>query len=55
VRVTSRGGDETWRWSWDDLFIDYETCERAGNPEGFVWGVNWADAYPGLEYVDGRS
>jgi hypothetical protein len=55
VRVTSRVGDETWRRSWDDLFIDYETWERAGNPEGFVWGVNWADAYPGLEYVGGSE
>ena len=23
-----------------------------GEPEGFVWGVNWADAYSGLAYVD---
>jgi hypothetical protein len=49
--VTSRVGDDTWRLSWDDVFIDYDTWDAAGNPEGFVWGVNAADAYPGLTYV----
>lgn len=48
--------NEAWRRSWDDVFIDYATREAAGNPEGFVWGVQWADAYPGLSYVaDSRS
>jgi hypothetical protein len=41
----------TWRESRDDVYMDYEAWERAGNPSGFVWGVNWADAYPGLRYV----
>ncbi len=36
----------------DDVFIDYGRWEAAGNPKGFVWGVNWADAYPGARYVD---
>jgi len=36
----------------DDVFIDHDRWERAGQPAGFVWGVNWADAYPGLRYVD---
>lgn len=55
VHVTSRVSDDTWRRSWDDLFTDYETWETAGNPEGFVWGVSWAVAYPGLEYVGGSE
>jgi hypothetical protein len=49
--ITSSVGDDSWRLSWDDVFIDYEEWQAASNPEGFVWGVNWADAYPGLSYV----
>jgi hypothetical protein len=45
--ITSSVGDDSWRLSWDDVFIDYEVWQAASNPEGFVWGVNWADAYPG--------
>ena len=41
---------ETWPISWDDLFIDYDIWEKSGAPGGFVWGVCWASAYPGLEY-----
>ena len=51
AHIVSCVADESWRRSWDDVFIDYEAWEAAGNPEGFVWGVNWADAYPGLSYV----
>jgi hypothetical protein len=42
---------KAWQASWDDLFTDRETWERAGEPAGYVWGVEWADAYPGLTYV----
>jgi hypothetical protein len=42
---------ETWRRSWSDEFTDYAAWEAAGNPSGFVWGVKWADAYPGASYV----
>ena len=51
VRVMTEVRDEVWRYSWDDVFIDHGVWEAAGNPEGFVWGVNWANAYPGLSYV----
>jgi hypothetical protein len=44
ARVASTVGDEAWRCSWDDVFTDYQAWEAAGNPEGFVWGVNWANA-----------
>jgi len=37
--------------AWDDVFTDYAAWEAAGSPEGFVWGVNWAEAYPGMSYV----
>src|SRR5688572_3649095 len=36
----------------DDVFVDYERWKAAGQPDGFVWGVNSADAYPGLTYVE---
>ena len=39
-------------FSMDDVLIEYERWRAAGEPEGFVWGVNRADAYPGLTYVD---
>lgn len=38
-------------FSVDDVFIDYEQWEAAGSPEGYVWGVKWACAYPGWKYV----
>jgi hypothetical protein len=54
AHIVSAVGHDVWRRSWDEVFTDYEAWEAAGNPEGFVWGVKWADAYPGLSYcVDG--
>ena len=53
--VVTEVTDEAWRCSWDEHFTDYEAWERAGAPEGFVWGVCWADAYPGISYVDGSK
>ena len=50
--VTTAVTDEAWRVSWDEHFTDHEAWERAGAPEGFVWGVCWADAYPGISYVE---
>src|SRR5438128_12535812 len=39
----------------NDDFIDYERWRAAGEPDGFVWGVNWADHYPGATYIDGSA
>jgi hypothetical protein len=36
----------------DDLFLDYDRWIAAGQPDGYVWGVNYALAYPGLTYMD---
>jgi len=36
----------------DDMFIDYKRYQAAGSPDGFVWAVNAAEAYPGPTYVD---
>src|SRR5262245_13715960 len=45
-RVLARG------FSMDDVFIDSDRWREAGQPEGFVWGVKWAGAYPGWDYGD---
>ncbi|MGA7731059.1 MAG: hypothetical protein WCD37_07275 [Chloroflexia bacterium] len=44
--------DDTWRISWSDTYTDYEGWKEAGEPEGKVWGVSWAGAYPGLTYLE---
>jgi hypothetical protein len=44
--------DDTWRISWSDILTDYERWKEADAPEGFVWGVCWAETYPGLTYVE---
>jgi hypothetical protein len=43
--------DDVWPRSWDDVFTDYAAWERAGCPEGYVWGVNDARVYPGVVYL----
>jgi len=45
--------DKAWRNSWDDVFIDFETWQKAGSPDGYVWGVCYSAVYPGLTYVEG--
>lgn len=39
---------ETLNQSWNDCFIDFEKYLKAGEPEGYVWGTNWSNAYPGF-------
>lgn len=34
--------------SWADVYTDYAAWQKAGEPDGYVWGVNWSLAYPGL-------
>jgi hypothetical protein len=45
-------GAETLIQSWDDIFIDIDTYEKAGAPEGYVWGSNHIGAYPGFTKFD---
>ena len=52
MTVETKVTDETWRVSWDDHFTDLDAWKRAGEPEGFVFGVCWADAYPGGQLVE---
>jgi hypothetical protein len=46
-RCETRVRDEVWQRSWDDVFTDYAAWERAGSPDGYVWGTCWSLAYPG--------
>lgn len=50
--LETRVRDEVWRRSWDEVFIDYAAWERAGNPDGYVWGTCWSLAYPGQTASD---
>ena len=43
--------DKTWLLSWEDTFIDWQAYRDAGEPEGYVFGVKYMNAYPGLLYV----
>lgn len=52
VTTTTTVSDSMWKQSWSDIFIDHSQWVTAGAPEGFVWGVCWSNAYPGLSYID---
>jgi hypothetical protein len=44
---------DVWPRSWDDVLTDYKRWEANGfHPEGYVWGTNWSNAYPGIELPD---
>lgn len=49
---TAFTGAETLIQSWDDIFIDIDRYEKAGAPEGYVWGSNHIGAYPGFTKLD---
>lgn len=51
----TRVRDDVWPISWTDEFTDYGRWEAAGEPDGYVWGCNWSNAYPGLIAVDPSS
>jgi hypothetical protein len=55
VHVTTAVRDDVWQESWEEVFTDYDAWQAAGIPDGFVWGVDHADAYPGLSYVKESS
>jgi len=51
AEVTTTVSDEIWMLSWSKDFINNQAYLDAGEPEGYVWGVNWMNAYPGLSYI----
>ncbi|HEV2170037.1 MAG TPA: hypothetical protein VGR40_03765, partial [Candidatus Binatus sp.] len=50
--ITTAVADQGWFKSWDNVFTDYASWERAGAPDGYVWGVCYSIAYPGAKYVE---
>jgi hypothetical protein len=52
VLVVTNLSDANWKQAWSDAFTNYADWQTAGEPEGFVWGVCWSNAYPGITYVD---
>ncbi len=50
--LETRVSDDAWQSSWDDVFLSYEAWLAAGEPDGYVWGTNWSNAYPGISAVE---
>lgn len=48
----TRVRDDVWPRSWSDEFVDYQAWLDAGEPDGYVWGTDWSNAYPGLSVPD---
>jgi hypothetical protein len=55
ANLVTRVPPDVWRASWTDELTDYVAWEAAGAPNGFVWGANWAEAYPGASNVEGSE
>jgi hypothetical protein len=51
AHVETTVGPDVWQRSWTDEFVSYADWEQAGSPGGFVWGVEFSDAYPGASRV----
>jgi hypothetical protein len=51
LEYETRVRDEVFQRSWTDEFTDYKRWQESGEPDGYVWGTDWSDAYPGLEIV----
>lgn len=48
----TRVRDDVWPRSWSDEFLDDQAWLDAGEPDGYVWGTDWSNAYPGLSTPD---
>jgi len=55
LEYETRVRDDVWPRSWNDDFVDYQAWLDAGEPDGYVWGTNRSNAYPGLTTVDGSK
>jgi hypothetical protein len=51
LAVTTNVRDDVWRESWAEIFTHYGAWDQAGAPEGYVWGVNWSLADPGIKAI----
>ena len=51
IEYETRVRDEVLKRSWSEEFTDYKKWQEAGEPDGYVWGTDWSNAYPGLTIV----
>jgi hypothetical protein len=51
AHIETTVGPDVWRTSWSDEFIDHGSWTATGEPDGYVWGVEWSEAYPGPSRV----
>ncbi|WP_369374454.1 hypothetical protein AB1046_08955 [Promicromonospora sp. Populi] len=49
--VTTAVRHDSWAVSLGDEFTDFSEWERAGEPDGYVWGVRWQALYPGIRLL----
>ena len=49
LNYETRVSDQAWRISWADIFTNYANWIVSGEPEGYVFGVDWSLAYPGIK------
>lgn len=52
VDYETRVREDVWPRSWTDEFTDYADWEAMGKPDGYVWGTNWSNAYPGISAIE---
>lgn len=48
----TRVRDDVWPRSWSDEFLDHQRWLDEGEPDGYVWGSDWSNAYPGITTAD---
>jgi hypothetical protein len=51
VVLKTNRSDFVWKQSWDDVFTNEESYEKAGRPDGYFWGINYTTAYPGAKLL----
>ncbi len=51
LKYKSRIGENNWLSSWADEFTDYARWKACGEPEGYVFGIDWSLAYPGISIL----
>lgn len=52
IEYETRVRDEVLTRSWAEEFTDYKKWQESGEPDGYVWGTDWSNAYPGLTIVE---
>ncbi|MDQ0616757.1 YxiG-like protein [Arthrobacter globiformis] len=53
--VTSAIPPSVWIRSLDERLLDYRAFMESSDIDGYVWGVNHQDLYPGITLLDGSA